>query len=184
MNGPLSAILGPLGSHLNYLSHIVIPNVMDYEQIKRGNAEKGQRATPNKYNEFRHFLNAIESLNNILDYYYFENEVELLDRFENVGKFRKNVHEKHAQLNALANMANAYKHCVRTNKGEKNNSMPWAKDLQNPSLHVSINITTGKVEAEYNFEWPIHSNEEVMCNAFRFWHSYQENPSLAVLVGT
>src|SRR5713226_8415132 len=124
------SLRGPLGSHSGYLKHIALKNVMAHMWTKRKHAEENDSTNSAKYEELRLFLNAIESLNNVLDYFYFENEDQLSARHSTVQSFRSEVHKQHIALHRLSALANAYKHCVRTSGKKKNTELPHAKDLQ------------------------------------------------------
>jgi hypothetical protein len=174
-------IKGPLGSHRNYLNHIALMNCIDYFNLQKKHEEMNESNTPSKYEELRLFLNAIESLNNILDYFYYENEDSI--SHSKLNDFKRAVFGQYPALNDVADIANAYKHCIREGRSGKNAKLPWAKDLQKPSLVVDINISDTsqpKVEAEFKFEWPISEHEEAISEAFRFWIKYQndEGPNL------
>jgi hypothetical protein len=173
---------GPLGSHRNYLVHVALPNYTDYFWLKKGNEEKGRSGTRDKYKAFRYFLNAVESLNNVLDYLYFEHEDRVKRR--SVGEFRKTIHNKYPDLGELAELANAYKHCVREKNGKKNEALLWARDLQRPA--VSISVTPGNtalsVAVDYDFPWPIKEHDSKLDKAFEFWLNYHNNPKTNELI--
>jgi hypothetical protein len=180
---------GPLGSHRNYIVHVALANGVDYISLKKRHQEDGRSATPDRYKELRYFLNAVESFNNIADYLYFEHE----DRIAHgsVGKFRTALHAKYPELGDLAELANAYKHCVRgkedkkTNKTKKNNRLLWARDLQRPALNIRITPgeTKPSVEVDYEFPWPIEEHEAKLNKAFEFWLGYHnDDPKTADLI--
>src|SRR6267142_717420 len=116
---------GPLGSHRNYLTYIALPNSVDYMGLVKGHEETGNVSTSAKYTELRYFLNAVESLNNILEYYFYENEPTISE--PTVQDFKQSVYSTHPELRDLSNLANAYKHCVRESNGRKRTNVPWAK---------------------------------------------------------
>jgi len=177
----MEAFYGPLGSHRNYISHIALPNCTDYFHLQERNIEQGNTRTSYKYEEMRYFLNAIESLNNILDYYFYEHEENLHP--SNLKQYKENIMNKHPLLRKVADLANAYKHCVRESYGKRKTDLPWAKDLQNPALTISIDLTNPdqinskediKVNIQYSFEWPIDSQEQILVESFRFWIFYSD----------
>lgn len=177
----MEAFYGPLGSHRNYIAHIALPNCVDYFQIQQRNIEQENTGTSYKYEEMRYFLNAIESLNNILDYYFYENEQDL--KSYNLNRYKESIMNKHPMLRKVADLANAYKHCVRENRSKKNTDLPWAKDLQNPAIFIDIDLSNPseikspkdiKVDIRYEFEWPIGSQESILIESFKFWISYVE----------
>lgn len=174
-------IKGPLGSHRNYIAHIVLPNCLDYFQVQKRNADLNNLHSASKYEELRFFLNAVESMNNVLDYYYYENEESL--SVDGLFAYRNKATKKYPILSRVAELANAYKHCVREHKGKKDKKSLWAKDIQRPSLVVNIdlqNITNVKnkedikVDADFVFEWPIPEYEKTFIEAFEFWRTYGE----------
>ena len=66
-------LLGPLDSHRNYIAHVALANAQDYFELKKAHGEQQRNATSDEYNkELRYFLNAIESVNNIPEYLYFD----------------------------------------------------------------------------------------------------------------
>jgi hypothetical protein len=172
----MNTFKGPLGSHRNYIKHIALQNYDDYQALCELNKENGKRNTPDKYKEFRLFLNVIESMNNILDYLYFEHEDEVQQ--SNLKDFKRAVWNKHPELEALADLANAYKHCVREWRGVKNSPLHWAKDLQNPQLKVNVTISPSEgfnASVNYEFLWPIVEHEQSLEKALKFWLSYVQH---------
>ncbi|MEN0038158.1 MAG: hypothetical protein AAGC78_13870 [Cellvibrio sp.] len=178
----MESFKGPLGSHTNYINYIVIPNLIDYFNLQEKNKEQRNIETPHKYEEMRVYLNAIESFNNILEYFYYENEESL--KTHGLKKYKENVAARNPIFLEVANIANAYKHCVREHKSIKNTKVAWAKDLQNPRLEVEINIPKIEkirvkedieVNVTYSFEWPISSHEKTISEAFRFLVSYSNS---------
>lgn len=167
---------GPLGSHKNYIHHIALENFQEYKMLCGLNDENSKDKPPDRYKEFRYFLNAIESMNNILDYLYFEHEAEI--QHPKLNHYKKAVWNKYPELEELANLANAYKHCIREGRGGKNANLPWAKDLQKPQLNIGVKITQTEgvnVSVDYNFPRPISEHEQILENAFRFWIMYVQS---------
>ena len=173
---------GPLGSHKNYITYIAFENQLDYLTIKKQHEEDGCSATPDRYKEFRLFLNAVESFNNIIDYLYFEHEDQI--KYQKVDDFRKAIHVKYPELDELSELANAYKHCIRERRGQKNDKLAWARDLQKPILNININLNQflPLVNAEYKFLWPIEEHESKLYKVFDFWLEYHKNPNTEELI--
>lgn len=171
----LGSMAGPLGSSQNYISYIALSNCSDYFELKMKHEEENRSSTSDKYKEVRYYLNAVESLNNIIDYFYFENES--LISHGNINAFRTAVHNKYPVLEKVANIANAYKHCVREQRGNKNADLPWAKDLQNPEIVIDINVPNMNVDVSFNFVWPIQEQEEAIESAWKFWVGYHNAPT-------
>jgi hypothetical protein len=178
-------IKGPLGSHRNYIRNIVLPNIVDYFGLQKENEELNSINNPSKYKELRFFLNAIESTNNILDYYFYENESSLKPL--TLKKYKLKIQEKIPIFVEVADLANAYKHCVRENGKGKNSNLPWAKDLQQPKFTVNIQIPNGEVitkkeqivvQADYDFSWPIDSHEKAITEIFQLLIKYENSNEL------
>lgn len=168
---------GPLGSHRNYLTHIALSNSVDYMALVKGHEETSDVSTSAKYTELRYFLNAVESLNNILDYYFYENEAIISEL--TVEAFKRSVHDAHPELQDLADLANAYKHCVRKRNGRKRTNVPWARDWQIPEVRIGIDQSERpnvKIKADYRFQGPTSQHVEVFNKAFKFWFSYDNDP--------
>ena len=176
----LGSMAGPLGSSQNYISYIALSNCSDYFELKMKHEEESKSSTSAKYKELRYYLNAVESLNNIIDYFYFENES--LISHGNINAFRTAVHKKYPVLETVSNIANAYKHCVREQRGNKNTNLPWAKDLQNPNIAIDINISKMNVDVNFNFVWPIHELEIAIEAAWKFWVDYHNVPTPQELI--
>lgn len=171
---------GPLGSHRNYLTYIALDNCTDYFNLRKGYGERNDTSTSAKYKEFRYFLNAVESLNSVLEYFFYENEGEI--RHARLERFKEAVHNKHSELRDISHLANAYKHCVRQRPrgGEKQANLPWAKDLQHTRVFVNVNVSHAPgiaVTARYDFEGPTHEHEEILNRAFEVWLSYLNDPA-------
>lgn len=167
---------GPLGSHKNYIHHIALENYYEYKMLCGLNEENGKNKTSDKYKEFRHFMNAIESMNNILDYLYFDHEDEI--RQSSLKEFKRAIWDKYPELEELADLANAYKHCIREGRGGRNVNLPWAKDLQKPQLNVDVIISSSQdvdTSVNYEFLWPIAKHEQVLEKAVEFWLGYVQH---------
>lgn len=172
----IDAIKGPLGSHKQYITHVALANGIDYLRLKEHHREKRRSATSHKYKEFRYFLNAVESLNNIVDYLYFEYEEEIFP--ETADTFKTNLIDNYQLLGQIMEIANAYKHSIRTKKVKrgkpmaKNTMLRWARDLQKPELHIDISVGSPKVSVSYDFVGPHQEDESKLMKALEFWIRY------------
>lgn len=162
---------GPLGSHINYLTHIALPNCLDYLNLI--NPQKEQNKNPEKYKRLRYFLNAIESTNNIPEYFFHEYkksqgwaDTQLQDI---LGKIRS----KHLILRDIEQISNAYKHCVRRKENEIH-----AKDMQ--SSFIQFEVSPEGIKVEYLFE--SIEDEKIMGEAFRFWTKYHQKQDISILL--
>lgn len=169
---------GPLGSHRNYLTHIVLPKCIDYLGLVKGREETGNASTSAKYTELRFFLNAVDSLNNILEYYFYENEAFIAE--PSVQAFKESTDNSHPELRDLADIANAYKHCVRQRGSQKRTNVPWAEDLQMPEVRVYIDFLQRpkvSVDVDYMFQAPTAHPLEMFHKALKFWFSHRKRRS-------
>lgn len=169
-----NSFAGVLGGHHNYLVHMCFKNFCDYEDLveKEGQEEK-PKSSSEKYKELRYFLNTIESFNNVLDYVYWEYEDEI--SFKSDNKFRERVHLEYPALGKLADLANAYKHCVR--KGE-NKEKIRASELQEPKLDIILTLKEGllSTEIEYSFSGVIPEHREILLEVWKYWIEYHNKP--------
>jgi hypothetical protein len=169
----MEVLKGPLGSHTNYIAHIALSNCADYFHLVKANEEQGRDKTPDKYKQLRYFLNAIESLNNILEYFFHEYKADYnwsdRDMRSILGKMRNKNHI----FRDVEQITNGYKHCVRHDR-----SHLQAEDMQSQSLTVSIGPKG--VDVEFSFE--SIEDEELMGEAFRFWSGYLNTPNKDLLL--
>jgi hypothetical protein len=178
---------GPLGSHKNYIVHVALANGFDYVKLKQKHKEEGRSGMRDKYQELRYFVNALESFNNVIDYLYFEYEERIRHRHGTVGLFRNALHSKYPELRELADLANAYKHCVRTTKtNKKNRTLPWARDLQRPSLNINVELgdtpPSINVDVQFDFPGPLEEHEAKLDKVLKFWLTYHNHPTTDDLI--
>jgi hypothetical protein len=163
---------GPLGGHRQYLVHIALENYADYLRYPKRIDENQGRAPVGvaQYTEFRLFLTAVESMNNILDYLYYEH-VNQPAPGNPLHKFRKRVYRKYPHLGTLNEMANAYKHCVQHKAHERP-----AHDLQRTHVSVSIDLSRPErlPQAEYHFSGPLPDDHATADAVFKFWLNYHQ----------
>jgi hypothetical protein len=170
-------LFGPLDSHKKYIEHIALANVVEYLSLKRAHAEEKRTSSSDKYRELRYFLNAVESVNNIPEYLYFDKHSTRANPLPE--QFRSQLLDSHPCLKRLADIANAYKHCVRGRSDKKKNDfsemqdVDHARDLTKSPLTGSVNIEpdgTARIEMQYEFIPP--NEEETLEEGFRFWVEY------------
>ena len=170
----MTSFYGPLGGHRNYLTHIALPNCFDYLSLAKQHEEERGGSIQAKYKQLRYFLNAVASLNNTLE----DADCELNQGGSASGfeKFQKIVFEKHPELLALTDLANAYKHCIR--RGKRSVNAPFAKGLQRPESQIAVNISHDRkvqVSADYGFDGPLPEHLKTFHNALQFWFKYHNN---------
>lgn len=162
-----SVLKGPLGSHKNYIHHIALANCRDYSDLVNLQKEGGQNQKSNKFHRLRLFLNVIESMNNILDYFYYEYEKGFNGRKRNfiVDKIKEN----HPILEKISDIANAYKHCKQYKESDLH-----AADLQKPILNIHVNLTT--IDVKVKLEFTSIEENGLIDEAFEFWRNYLNDP--------
>jgi hypothetical protein len=171
----MSSFHGPLGGHRNYLTHVALPNCFEYLSLQKHHAEINDISTHAKYEELRRFLNSIESLNNTLEYAYYE----LKEHGHNgsFSDFRNAAWNKYPELSELADLANAYKHSER---GQASKNPPSAKRMQKPQLHITVMLSKDRnvqVDADYMFEGPLAEHLDKFDRALKFWFEYHNSPT-------
>ncbi|MCG9095940.1 hypothetical protein [Laribacter hongkongensis] len=82
----------------------------------------------------RRYLTAVESLNNVIEYFYHEHNIPESDDIVSVKDFRGRVQGKWGELKGIADIANAYKHCSRDK--QRTSLIAKAKDIfEIPSIY-------------------------------------------------
>lgn len=166
---------GPLGSHRNYITYIAFPNYAEYLRCKKQNEEQSRSNTATRYGEFRLLLNAVESLNNILDYLFSEHNKRI--KRKTLYKFKDKASSKYPVLKELADLANAYKHCGRWDDCEPR-KRKHAGELQKTHVTIHINVSNARLScAEYQFCGPLPEHENTLNEAFKFWLDYCNAPT-------
>lgn len=89
-----------------YLKYIALPGFEEFVELHKGVGEH----PPAQY--IRRFVVAAESMNNVLDYFYWEQEPA--GSRTRLNKFRERAGRAVSALATLSSIANAYKHAVRT----------------------------------------------------------------------
>ncbi|MDD3593840.1 MAG: hypothetical protein PHX18_04335 [Candidatus Gastranaerophilales bacterium] len=152
----------PLGSHKNYIEHIVLRNCQDYITTAGIINDNLTPLGKNKREEFRHYFNAIVSMEQILDYLYFETK----DNYKiKIGQsnFKKNILNQHPILKEISETANAFKHCITNNPDKKN-----AKDAVTSTIKTNISLSKGlqDITQEFNYD------SQILIDGFNFWWGY------------
>ena len=176
---PRDTFRGPLGSHRNYIQHIAFENFLEYCDLVKVNEEQGDRSARTRYKEVRYFLNAVESFNNIPDYVYFDTYRGDWTKPPTVAEFRDALHKLNPCLARVAEIANAYKHCVRGRGGrgkwtKNEKGVLHAADLTKSELLMQVIVHPDQpleFAHEHRFE-SIDSTDKAMDEAWAFWIEY------------
>jgi len=170
----MDAFKGLLGSHTNYLAHVALNNCVDYFDLIAEQKAKNQDQTLDRYKRLRYFLNAMESMNNVPEYFFHEFKSDLGWKDGEMGNILGEIRAKHPVLRDIEQITNAYKHSVRRSANDFH-----AKDLQSPTLEFLADSEGG---AKVTFSFDSIEDEDMMGEAFRFWHAYHQDPDRNTLV--
>jgi len=168
----MSTISGPLANHINYLRHIDLPNCIDYFNFIRKSRENNDSTTPTKFTRLRLFLNALESVNNIPDYFFHDTKNTKGWTSSDEGRILGIIRNQHRILRDAEQIANAYKHSERRNGGLN------AADMQGTLIAISLT----KNDLELEFEFNSIEDESILNEAFQFWVAYEDNPDNSKLL--
>ncbi|KLV07028.1 hypothetical protein C9I92_24840 [Photobacterium ganghwense] len=162
-----------LSGHRSYIYHIAIGNIDDYFFLVEQQDEKGNLGQVDMFKRMRYYLNAIESLNNISDYFYHEfKEKNGWSEKQDDKWYARKIRKKHPLIQDVANIANAYKHCVRNGK----NAKLHASDLEQAVIKIDINDDV-KVSVNYNPQ----IDDDLIEKAYHFWLDYLEANDNSIL---
>lgn len=152
----------PLGSHKNYIEHIVLRNCQDYVVTAGIINDNLTPLGENKREEFRHYFNAIVSMEQILDYLYFETKDNCKIK---IGQrnFKKNILNQHPILKEISETANAFKHCITKNPDKKN-----ARDTVKNEIKANISLSKGLQDITQDFNY----DSQILIDGFKFWLEY------------
>ena len=165
----MEVLKGPLGSHLNYLRYIALPNCMEYDNENRRQKEANASGMRAAYERLRLFLNAIVTFNHVVDYFFHENKASRAWTDKQQGKITGDIRKNHKILADIAELANAFKHCRTTGKQKADSA-----DLQEPVLRLQVSLKPVSVSANLDFD--SIEDEDIIGEAFRFWVAYENNP--------
>ena len=163
-------MLSPLSSHKRFIAHIVLDNFIDYFHfIDSCNKPLNQIES---YKQLRLFINAIESANNIPEYFFHDVKDKYNWKKEDLRNVLGGIRKKHKILRDIEQISNAYKHCVRNNKSDLQ-----ADDLESSSMF--IHIVDGNMKIQYKYE--SIACEDIINKAFKFWYEYHNNSDETIL---
>jgi hypothetical protein len=138
--------------------------------------ESEPSSTPDKYKAVRYFLNAVESMNNVPEYLYWERSPD--GTSDALKDFLRMVRSTEPCLGRIAEIANAYKHCVRTN-GRRSGSALTARDLATGVVSGSVSVKEGQlsVQIEHRFDGIKPEHHTALEEGWRFWIDYLNRQS-------
>lgn len=170
MGSKESALYSCFSSHRDYLHYIVLPNCRDFNNFYENKIGIGKHEW--SVEVYRHFVNAMESMNNVIDYLFFDN----FDDVSNMGidEFRKRFFMKHHFMLDVANIANAYKHSRRA-RYDKKKYITVIYDDKMKASDISCSklvISDSKISLNFEFDQRYYNSFLV---AFDFWLSYQSS---------
>ena len=159
---------GPLDSHRKYLMHVALDNGQDYLRLLQREDERPPIQTPDQYKAIRYFLNAIESMNNVPEYLFWERSPD--GSSKDLKNFITQVRATEPCLARIAEIANAYKHC-----GRFDSTKLHARDLSTGIVSGSISIHDGRlvsVQIDYHFDGIKPEHRKVLEEGWHFWFDY------------
>lgn len=169
----------PLGSMNNFLAHIAIPNCVDYLLIIEKHRMIGDISSEAKLTEFRYAMNAVESLNNILEYRYHELEI----RNTKLEQFKADFFHPAAPpifISDIESLANAYKHKVRGRWDHSkqtfiiNSNHKHASDMKPILVHFSAGMRVGSPLVDTKISFESIDIEATIRDSHDFWSEYIE----------
>lgn len=137
-----------LHSSERYITFIALENCIEYFLMVGciGNNTKPKITRGQELKIFRAYLNAIESLNNIIEYVYFDKFCKNISFFD----FQTRMLKEYNILQNVHDIANAYKHCIRGT---------W----QNKIFYKNTKSKSAK---------DITVDHKIIMEAYQFWHQY------------
>lgn len=166
-------LAGPLSNHENYLIHIALANFCEYNSLVQYQEEKGLNKTPAQYKRLRYFLNTIESLNNVLEYFFHDVKEAQGWKDKELNNILGKIRNKHKILRDIEQIANGYKHCIRRDN----------KNLQASDMHSStviISLDENGIRVDLGFDSIVDDN--LMRDAWKFWLGYRQDPNIEKLL--
>ena len=101
-------MFGPLSNHMKYLEHIVLNNFIDYFSFVETILPPISPA--DSYKQTRLFFNAIESANNLPEYFFHDEKNNNNWSDKNLAQVLGGIRNKHKILKDIEQISNAYKH--------------------------------------------------------------------------
>ncbi|HCE4544997.1 TPA: hypothetical protein NGR73_001319 [Vibrio parahaemolyticus] len=166
-------MFSPLSDHRCYLTHIALPNFSDYNMLVDRQRNQERNKIPDQYDRLRLFLNTIESLNNVPEYFFHDVKEAQGWRDCDLGNILGQIRKKHPILRDIEQISNAYKHSVRRDSG-----LLQAADMT--SSFVEITMEEGRIQINFGFD--SIADETLMDEAWKFWLDYRQSTDESILL--
>jgi len=166
-------LTGPLSDHQNYLRHIAMANFIDYNNLVRGQESAGKNKVPDQFKRLRLFLNTMESLNNVPEYFFHDVKSSQGWDDKDLNSVLGKIREKHPILRDIEQIANAYKHSIR-----RQNRNLQASDMQD--MKIKSEFKKGDFEVSFDFESIV--DDSIASDAWHFWRNYAESGDINILL--
>ena len=167
----MSLLNGPLDCHQNYLNYIALENCFDYFGLVESQRKEKNLDLAANYHRLRLLLNAMESMNTILDYFFHEQK-ELQGWNDNQRDLiLERIKRKHPALYHLDLQLSTYKRMKHSDM-----TSLVATDLK--KTVVSIHSIKQKIELDFNST----EDEHIISEAFDFWFEYNKDPDINTLL--
>ncbi|KAB2824737.1 hypothetical protein [Aliivibrio finisterrensis] len=167
----MSLLNGPLDNHENYLNYITLENCFDYFGLVESQRKQKSLDLAENYHRLRLFLNAMESMNIVLDYFFHEQKEQQGWNDSQRDLILDRIKRKHPALYDLDKLLNTYKRVEH-----RDMKALVATDLQ--ETVVSICAIKQKIEIDFNST----KDERIISEAFDFWFEYNKDPDINTLL--
>lgn len=163
---------GPFDTTYGFVSHIALPNCVDYFRAMTRREESGNTTVADHFNELRLLFNAAISLNHALEWRFYE-----IDEPVTLDEFRKKLESESPALGEIRAFANAGKHRFRGKpKGgryPRKLATPHARDTVEKSMEVDVQVFDDKVGVGLTFEFDLSRFHVALEEGFRYWVDWQ-----------
>ena len=164
---------GPLGSHLTYLQLVALPNCVDYHSVMEKQKRQRLRGIPASCERLRRFLNAVDSLDNVLDSFFHEHKSQQGWADQQLSSVRKNLRGNHPVLANIHELSIAFR---QSPTRSKRNATSSGCSGGVPTLQLSVALTT-----EW-FDYVSAEDEAILDSAYHFWAAYEKDPRIEFLL--
>ena len=158
-------------SHLDYLRLVALPNCAAYYSLLDEQLEQGQIGNPASCERLRRFLNAVDSLDNVLDSFFHDYKSERGWAVQQLGEMKGVVRANHVVLSKVHELAVALTQRPTRSKRKVCSSVPNA-----PTPLLSLQPTMQW------FEYLSAEDAKILESAHQFWLAYLDAPDLEFLL--
>lgn len=161
-------LAGPFDSTYGYVSHVALPNCVDYFLASKRDLESGRPTAASQFERQRFLHNAAISVNSIIDW---------IQEDQRPGKdpseTRREIEKACPAMAEVAKIANAAKHRRRRKNvsRELRTDVPHADELVSKAFDIYISDEAIGIDIGID----VSSIERALAQAFRFWLGWQSS---------